>query len=32
MTSLHEVSSELAGFTLEARFSEIGFLGLPSVF
>jgi hypothetical protein len=27
MTTLHEVSSEIAGFTLEASFSEIGFWG-----
>jgi len=32
MTTLHEVSSEIAGFTLEASFSEIGFLGLTSDF
>jgi hypothetical protein len=32
MTTLHEVSSEIAGFTLEASFSEIGFLVLTSVF
>jgi hypothetical protein len=32
MTTLHEVSSEIAGFTLEASFLEIGFLGLTSAF
>jgi hypothetical protein len=32
MTTLHEVSSKIAGFTLKASFSEIGFLGLTSDF
>ncbi len=32
MTTLHEVSFEIAGFTLEASFSEIGFLGADKCF